>query len=158
MVSEYISDICITKQRDMKTTKEILSENRESIISSIKWTFKVFKKEEIKVKMIEFLNWAENHESDIQRADAAKNTKTLLKSFIMNMAYEQNRPIREAKEKAEKAYNLKTYGTERPKLRDVMGAIANREEENGNVWHPIYKAWVKDQGHNPSMQKNPIFA
>jgi len=83
----------------MKTTKEILSENRDSIISSIKWTFKVYRQDLIKAKMVEFLNWAEKNESDIQRAYESKKTKTLLKSFVMNMAYEQNKPQREAAEK-----------------------------------------------------------
>lgn len=142
----------------MKTVKEILGENRKSIISSIKWTFKVYGQNEIKQKMVDFLNWAENHEADIFRANEAKNTKTLLKSFIMNMAYEQSRPEREAKEKAEKERNIRMYGTAKPKLADLMAYRAEKEEEKGNVWHPIYKRWVKDEGINPSMQKNPKFA
>ena len=142
----------------MKAVKEILSENQKSIISSIKWTFKVYKKEDIKAKMIDFLSWAENNEEDIFRADKAKNTKTLLKSFIMNMAYEQNRPQREAEKKAEEERNIIMYGTAKPKLADLMAYSAEKEEKNGNVWHPIHKAWVKNEGINPSMQKNPKFA
>lgn len=137
----------------MATVKEILSENRESIISSIKWTFKIWKQEDVKVKMVDFLNWAENHEADIFRAKEAKNTKTLLKSFIMNMAYEQNRPQREAERKAEEERNIRMYGTAKPKLTDLMAYSAEKEEEKGNVWHPIYKTWVKNEGFNPSMRK-----
>lgn len=137
----------------MATVKEILSNNRESIISSIKWTFKIWKSEDVKVKMIDFLNWAENHEADIFRANEAKNTKTLLKSFIMNMAYEQNRPQREAQKKAEEERNLRMYGTKKPKLADLMAYSAEIEEEKGNVWHPIYKTWVKNEGFNPTMRK-----
>lgn len=137
----------------MATVKEILSDNRESIISSIKWTFKIWKQEDVKVKMIDFLNWAENHEADIFRANEAKNTKTLLKSFIINMVYEQNRPQREAERKAEEERNIRMYGTAKPKLADLMAYSAEKEEEKGNVWHPIYKTWVKNEGFNPSMRK-----
>lgn len=137
----------------MATVKEILSENRESIISSIKWTFKIWKQEDVKVKMVDFLNWAENHEADIFRANEAKNTKTLLKSFIMNMAYEQNRPQREAERKSEEERNIRMYGTAKPKLADLMAYSVEKEEEKGNVWHPIYKTWVKNEGFNPTMRK-----
>jgi len=142
----------------MTTVKDILSNNRDSIISSIKWVFKIWKKEDIKEKMIDFLAWAENNEDEIFRANEARNTKTLLKSFIMRMAYEQNRPMREAKRKAEEERNIRMYGTANPKLADLMAYRAEKEEEKGNVWHPIYKTWVKDEGFNPSMQKNPKFA
>lgn len=146
------------KTNIMKTVKEILSENRDSIISSIKWTFKIWKQEDVKTKMIDFLNWAENHEADIFRANEAKNTKTLLKSFIMNMAYEQIRPLRDAAKKEEEERNIRMYGTKKPKLADLMAYRAEKQEEKGNVWHPIYKTWVKNDGFNPSMQKNPKFA
>jgi len=137
----------------MNTVKEILSNNRESIISSIKWTFKIWKSEDVKVKMIDFLNWAEIHETDIFRANEAKNTKTLLKSFVMNMAYEQNRPQREAEKQAEEERNMRMYGTKNPKLADLMAYSAEKEEEKGNVWHPINKTWVKNEGFNPTMRK-----
>jgi len=137
----------------MTTVKEILSNNRESIISSIKWTFKIYKPEDVKAKMIDFLDWAENHEADIFRANEAKNTKTLLKSFIMNMAYVQNRPQREAERKAEEERNIRMYGTANPKLADLMAYGAEKEEDNGNVWHPIYKTWVKNEGFNANMKK-----
>ena len=141
----------------MKTVKDILSENRESIISSIKWTFKIWKTEDIKDKMIDFLNWSENHESDIRRAVEAKNTKTLLKSFIMNMAYEQNRPQIEAKKTADEEMNLRVFGTRKPKLADLLAYGAAKQEEAGNIWHPIYKTWVKNENASSSMAKNPQF-
>jgi hypothetical protein len=137
----------------MESVKEILSNNRDSIISSIKWTFKIWKQEDVKVKMIDFLNWAENNEADIFRANEAKNTKTLLKSFVMNMAYEQNRPQREAERKAEEERNIRMFGTAKPKLADLLAYGAEKEEEKGNVWHPIYKTWVKNKGFNPTMKR-----
>lgn len=48
--------------------------------------------------------------------------------------------------------------TKRPKLADLMAYSAEKEEEKGNVWNPMHKAWVKNEGFNPSMQKNPKFA
>jgi len=141
----------------MTTIKDILTENRDSIISSIKWTFKIWKSEDIKAKMIDFLTWSENHESDIRRADEEKNTKTLLKSFVMNMAYDQNRPQIEAKRQAEEEMNLRMYGTKKPKLADLLAYGAAKQEEAGNVWHPIYKTWVKNETAFSSMSKNPKF-
>lgn len=130
----------------MKTVKEILTENRDSVISSIKWIFKVWKSEDVKVKMIEFLAYAEDN-ANVEALNESKRVKTDLKNLVGKMSIEQ-----------ERKRNLEIYGTERPKLADIMGRIADREEENGNVWHPIYKRWVKNIGINPSMQKNPIFA
>lgn len=137
----------------MKTVKEILTENRDSIISSIKYTFKIYKSEEIKVKMIDFYNWSIANESDIFRAHEAKNTKTLLRSFIMNMAYHQNKRLREAKIKLEEERNIRMYGTAKPKLADLLAYGASLEEEKGNVWNPMEKRWVKNEGFNPSMRK-----
>ena len=125
----------------MATVKEILSENRESIISSIKWTFKIWKQEDVKVKMVEFLAYAEEN-LNIAAYEETKAKKTYLKNLVNAMQMKQ-----------QKAYNLKRFGTETPKLRDIMGAIAEREEEAGNVWHPIYKTWVKNEGFNPTMRK-----
>lgn len=130
----------------MKTVKEILTENRDSVISSIKWIFKVWKSEDVKVKMIEFLAYAEAN-ANVEALNESKKVKTDLKNLVGKMSIEQ-----------ERKRNLEIYGTERPKLADIMGMIADREEEKGNVWHPIYKRWVKNIGINPSMQKNPIFA
>ena len=125
----------------MATVKEILSENRESIISSIKWTFKIWKQEDVKVKMVDFLAYAEEN-LNIAAYEETKAKKTYLKNLVNAMQMKQ-----------QKAYNLKRFGTETPKLRDIMGAIAEREEEAGNVWHPIYKTWVKNEGFNPTMRK-----
>jgi hypothetical protein len=137
----------------MNTVKEILTANRETIISAIKWTFKVYATSDIAQKMTEFLAWSENHEADIFRANEAKNTKTLLKSFIMNMAYEQSRPQREDKKRAEEERNLTMYGTKKPKLADLVAYSAEKEEVKGNAWHPICKTWVKNEGFNPTMRK-----
>lgn len=125
----------------MKTVKNILTENRKSIISSIKWIFKIYKMEDIKKQMVNFLEWAKKNEDLIFDADTKRNTKTLLKGFIQKMANEQTLQ-----------FNIEKYGVARPKLRDIMGAISLREEEKGNVWHPVYKEWVPNSNPQASMQ------
>ena len=122
--------VITTKANAMKTVKDILSENRDSIISSIKYTFKVYDKEGVKNKMIEFFAWAQENESKILDSDNATNTKTRLKNQIVLMA-----------RKATKANNLRMYGTERPKLADLMGYSAEKQEEAGNVWNPVQREW-----------------
>jgi hypothetical protein len=130
----------------MKNVKEILTENRESVISSIKWVFKVWKSEDVKAKMIQFLSYAEEN-ANVEFLNESKKVKTDLKVLVQKMAIMQ-----------EKKRNLEIYGTERPKLAEIMGRHAERMEDAGNIWHPIYKAWVKNEGFNASMQKNPQFA
>lgn len=115
----------------MKNVKEILTENRESVISSIKWIFKVWKSEDVKAKMIDFLAYAEEN-ADVEALNSSKKVKTDLKGLVQIMAIMQ-----------EKKKNLEIYGTERPKLADIMGKIADRYEEQGKVWNPIAKDWVK---------------
>jgi hypothetical protein len=75
----------------MKTTKEILTENRDSIISSIKFMFKVYSNEQIKDKMIQFMNFCQVNEDKVLKAYNAKNTKTQLKNLLCRMNYEMNR-------------------------------------------------------------------
>lgn len=125
----------------MATVKEILTENRDSVISSIKWIFKVWKAEDVKVKMIEFLAYAEEN-ANVEALNQSKRVKTDLKNLVGRMSIEQ-----------ERKRNLEIYGTERPKLADIMAYRAEIEEKKGNVWHPIYKTWVKNEGFNPSMRK-----
>lgn len=115
----------------MKNVKEILTENREAVISSIKWIFKVWKNEDVKTKMIEFLAYAEEN-ANVENLSTSKKVKTDLKTLVQKMAIMQ-----------EKKRNLEIYGTERPKLADIMGRIADRYEEQGKVWNPIVKDWVK---------------
>jgi len=50
-------------------------------------------------------------------------------------------------------FNMVKFGTITPKLRDVIGAISDREEENGNVWNPLKKEWVKNENAFSSMSK-----
>lgn len=130
----------------MNTAKEILTENRESVISSIKWVFKIWKNEDLKVKMLEFLVFCEDN-MNAEEMSKSKRIKTDLKMMVSQMASAQ-----------EKAANLKRYGTEKPKLADIIAFGAELQEQAGNVWHPIYKTWVKNEGINASMQKNPKFA
>ena len=139
--------MCIKQQQKTTamTTKEILTANRESVISSIKWIFKVWKSEDLKVKMIGFLEFAEN-EINAEELAKSKRVKTDLKMWVSRFA-----------SKLEKVRNLEIYGTERPKLADIMGRAADRQEEAGNEWHPIYKSWVKNENSFSSMAKNPKF-
>lgn len=123
------------------TTKEILTENRESVISSIKWIFKVWKAEDVKVKMIEFLAFCEEN-MNAEEMSKSKRVKTDLKVLVSKMASAQ-----------EKAANLKRYGTERPKLADIMAFGAELHEQKGEVWNPMLKDWVKNEGFNPTMRK-----
>lgn len=116
----------------MKTIKNILTENRDSVISSIKWIFKVWQSEDVKVKMIDFLAYAEENAS-IEKLNSSKKVKSDLKLMVQRMAIAQ-----------EKERNLKIYGTERPKLADIMGKIADMHEEKGERWNPIFKDWVKN--------------
>lgn len=70
----------------MTTIKEILTENRESIIASIKFIFKVWKKEDVRLKMIEFLAYAEQF-GDIEKLSASKRIKTDLKEMVCKMNF-----------------------------------------------------------------------
>jgi len=123
------------------TTKEILTENRDSVISSIKWIFKVWKTEDVKIKMIEFLSFCEEN-MDLEKITKSKRIKTDLKMMVLRMASAQ-----------EKLANLKRYGTERPKLADIMAFGAELREQKGEVWNPMLKDWVKNEGFNPTMKK-----
>lgn len=127
------------------TTKEILTANRESVISSIKWIFKIWKQEDVTKKMIEFLSFAEEN-INADELSKSKRIKSDLKFFVQRMATSQ-----------EKAANLKRYGTENPKLADIMALGRELHEEAGEVWHPIYKTWVKNENAFSSMAKNPKF-
>ena len=123
----------------MTTVKEILSANRESVISSIKWIFKVWKAEDVKAKMIEFLAYAEEN-ADVEALATSKKVKTDLKNLVARMEIA-----------ATKKRNLEIFGTERPKLADIMGRIAEREEEAGNCFNKITSSWEK------KTYKNQIF-
>ena len=76
----------------MKAIKDILSENRDSVISSIKFVFKVWKNEDVKVKMIELLDFANanySDESSIERLVTSKKLKTELKYMVQKLAISQ---------------------------------------------------------------------
>jgi 3-methyladenine DNA glycosylase AlkD len=76
----------------MTTIKQILSENRNSVISSIKFVFNVWKKEDVKVKMFELLVFAEKNyssESSIESFLKSKKVKTLLKYMVQKLAISQ---------------------------------------------------------------------
>jgi hypothetical protein len=70
------------------TAKQILSENRESVISSIKWVFKVWKSEDVKQKMIEFLAFCEEN-MNIEQISESKKIKSDLKVLVQKMAISQ---------------------------------------------------------------------
>lgn len=53
----------------------------------------------------------------------------------------------------EREYNLKKFGSETPKLADIISGLNLIEEDKGNIYHPIYNTFVKKEGYNPTMQK-----
>lgn len=75
----------------MKTVKEILSENRESIISSIKFTYKVYDHQGIVEIMKRFLDYAMENENTVFAADEARNTKTQLRYMVQKMMMREMR-------------------------------------------------------------------
>ncbi len=76
------------------TVKEILTENRESVISSIKWVFKVWKAEDVKAKMIQLLAFAESNLS-IEKFETCKAKKTMLKALVERMKVSTERSLEE---------------------------------------------------------------
>lgn len=123
----------------------ILTENRDSLISSIKFMFKEYKQHDVEKRLIQFSEWAKEHENLIIEADKAKNTKTRLKNYLARMGKNEFREKNKIAKAEQEATNMRLFGKKNPKLRDVMGAIANREEEKGNIWNPITKDWEKDK-------------
>lgn len=111
----------------MKTVKEILTENRDSVISSIKFTFRIWKNEDVKVKMIEFFAYATEF-ANVEILSASKRVKTDLKDLICKM---------EANQKREK--NIEIYGTATPKLSEIIG----RAHEDESFNH-LTKSWTNN--------------
>lgn len=72
----------------MTTIKEILTANRESVISSIKFIFKIWKQEDVKVKMVEFLAYADQF-GDVEKLANSKRVKIDLKEMICKMNFSQ---------------------------------------------------------------------
>ncbi len=102
----------------MNTVKEILTENRDSVISAIKYNFKVYDANGIKVKMIEFLAFCEKNLT-VAHYEATKAKKTFLGDMVRRMCNSQHR-----------AFNIEKFGTATPKLADVMGALHEDEVYN----------------------------
>lgn len=125
----------------MKTTKDILTENRESVISSIKWIFKIYRIEEVKNQMIKFLAFAEEN-INAEELSKSKKIKTDLKFFVQRMSIDQ-----------QNSANIKRYGVKNPKLADIMAFGAELHEEAGEVWNPMLKDWVKNKNAFSSMSK-----
>lgn len=72
------------------TIQEILKANRESVISSIKFVFKVWKQEDIKVKMIELLDFANaNYSDSVDSFLKSTKIKTELKYIVQRLAISQ---------------------------------------------------------------------
>ena len=72
----------------MTTIKEILTANRESVISSIKFVCKVWKQEDVKDKMVEFLEYAEKY-GNVEKLAVSKKVKTDLKELVCKMNFSQ---------------------------------------------------------------------
>lgn len=122
----------------MKTIKDILTENRESVISSIKYMFKVYRTEDIRPIMVRFLAYCEANVSEdhITRLENSKRVKSDIKDILAHMFINEKR-------EREESENMRIYGKRNPKLADIMGKIAEHHEDNGEVWNPIYKTWEK---------------
>ena len=72
------------------TIQEILKANRESVISSIKFVFKVWKQEDIKIKMIELLDYANaNYSDSVDSLLKSTKIKTELKWMVQRLAISQ---------------------------------------------------------------------
>jgi hypothetical protein len=127
------------------TIKEILTANRDSVISSIKYVFKIWKMEDVKKQMVNFLAFAEQH-ANVEELAKSKRVKTDLRLLVIKMKNEQ-----------EKADNLRRFGKEKPSLADIMAYSARLMEDEGAVWHPIYKTYVKRENAFSSMAKYPKF-
>jgi hypothetical protein len=125
-----------TNDTNKMTHKEILSANRDSVISSIKFVCKVWKAEDVKAKMIDFLSWMESNITDVDALATSKKLKTELKYFVQKMSISAKREIEESE-------NLRRYGTKNPKLADIMAFGAELHEQAGEEWNPILKDWVK---------------
>ena len=110
------------------TTKEILTANRDSVISSIKYIFKIWKNEDLKIKMIGFLSYAEAN-SNPEELMLSKRIKTDLKMLVARYAND-----------LKKQENLLKYGTETPKLEDI---IAYGSMQTNLVYDNQSKNWIK---------------
>ena len=112
---------------NMTTVKEILAANRDSVISAIKFNFKVYGANDIKVKMIEFLAYCEEN-LNIEKFETLTAKKTFLGQLVRCMYNKQ-----------QKANNLRMYGTEKPKLADLVAY--GHEDETYSV---LDKSWIKN--------------
>lgn len=72
----------------MKTIKDILTENRDSVISSIKYIYKIWKVEDVKVVMIEFLAYAEKY-GNVEMLENSKRVKSDLKNLLAHMRFSE---------------------------------------------------------------------
>lgn len=80
----------LSRKKKMTTVKEILTANRDSVISSIKWVFQIWKSEDVKIKMVEFLAFAEENAS-VELLVNSKKVKSDLKVLVQKMAISQKR-------------------------------------------------------------------
>jgi len=102
----------------MSTIKQILTENRDSVISSIKFSFKVYNQEQVKEKMIEFLEFMEA-KANVSELENSTKIKSYLKIWVGRMKQEQK-----------KENNIQMYGTTNPSLAEICSTNAfNRGEE-----------------------------
>lgn len=77
----FLCIFVLSKSNDMTTIQQILTENRDSVISSIKYVFKVYSGEALKNKMIGFLQFAEKV-SSVEELQNSKRVKADLKSLV----------------------------------------------------------------------------
>lgn len=100
----------------MTTVKEILTANRESVISTIKYVFKIWKDEDVKSKMIDFLAYAESN-ADVNSLNSSQRVKSDLKVMIQKMSITQKRATTDNRKWYEIAESI---ADERGLVRDSM--------------------------------------
>ena len=114
----------------------ILKENRDSVISQIKWSYSEELKSGEKTLKGVMEDAVEKAVKEPQWTANDKRMKTNLRDMVKKMHGQYVRPKMEAARKAKEEYNLKTYGTKHPKLADI---IAHYEEVTGvdtfAEWH-----------------------
>ena len=127
------------------TIKGILIENRKSIISSIKWDYKIYSQKGIKEKMVLFLDYMEKNGNLDELLNSTK-IKTELVGLLNRMMCEQVTPkMREERlerRRLKEEENLRLYGKTNPKLEDILSGISEQEERKGKFWNPVLKDYV----------------
>ena len=118
------------------TTKDLLSENRDSVISSIKYIYKIWKAEDVKAIMIKFLAYAEEN-INADEFNSAKNTKTLLKNAVEKMRFTFTP---EQIEESRKRFNEKWENRDKRSSVEMRADWMDKNNKEYNVRTRSYKS------------------